>query len=54
MREDTPVIGYLHYEYVLKVDRLNKLKDVFNAVRSEYDPIEKGLLITAYKRKIGK
>jgi len=46
-----PIIGYLNQESVLRVKRLNLLKDVFNAIRSDYQPIDVGNLITVYKRK---
>lgn len=46
-----PVIGYLNRESVLRVKRLYLLKEVFNAIRSDYQSIEKGYLVTVYKRK---
>lgn len=46
-----PNIGYLHNESVWRVQRLNLLKDVFNAVRDDYEPLEKALLVTVYQRK---
>jgi hypothetical protein len=34
-----------------RVQRLNLLRGIFAAVKDDYEPVEKGLLLTAYKRK---
>lgn len=47
----TPVIGYLHQESVWRVQRLMLLKQIFDTVGVEYDLVEKGTLISVYKRK---
>lgn len=41
----------LHDESVLRVRRLNLLKEIYNSIRGDYQPIEKSSLITVYKRK---
>lgn len=46
-----PIFGVLHQESVIRVERLSKLKEVFDAVRNEYEPVERGLLLTVYKRR---
>lgn len=46
-----PVIGYLHQESVWRVQRLMLLKQIFDTVGGEYDLVEKGSLISVYKRK---
>lgn len=46
-----PSIGYLHQESIWRVQRLMLLKHIFDTVRSEYELIEKGTLISVYKRK---
>jgi hypothetical protein len=48
---NVPVLGYLHEESVWRVQRLNLLKEIFNAVRNNYEPVEEGSLITVYRRK---
>lgn len=47
----TPIIGYLHQESVWRVQRLMLLKQIFDTVETEYELIEKGTLISVYKRK---
>ena len=46
-----PKIGYLHEESVWRAQRLKLLNVVFQGVASEYQLIEKGHLISVYKRK---
>ncbi len=45
-----PELSYLHDESVWRVQRLNLLKDLFNAVHGDYRLIERGYLISVYKR----
>lgn len=40
----------LHGESFARVSVLNLLKKVYYGVKSEYEPVEKGILITVYKR----
>jgi len=49
--KNVPFLGYLHDESVWRVQRLNLLKDIFAAVRNDYRPVEKGYLITVYRKK---
>ncbi len=39
-------------ESLMRVQRLNLLKDIFAAVREDYEPVKQGLLLTVYKRKL--
>ncbi|MBA3754079.1 MAG: hypothetical protein H0X01_08090 [Nitrospira sp.] len=39
-------------ESLMRVQRLNLLKDIFAAVRDDYEPVKQGLLLTVYKRKL--
>lgn len=41
----------MHEESVWRVQRLNLLKIIFHAVRDDYQPIEKGYLVTVYQKK---
>ncbi len=41
----------MHEESVWRVQRLNLLKIIFHAVRDDYQPIEKGYLVTVYRKK---
>ncbi len=50
IHENVPVIGYLHNESVWRVHRLRLLKDIYNAIRDDYHLVEKGYLISVYKR----
>ncbi len=45
-----PVRSGGRLESVLRVQRLGELKKLFNAVREEYAPVERGSLITVYRR----
>jgi hypothetical protein len=38
----------------MRVQRLNLLKDIFTAVKEEYEPVKQGMLLTVYKRKLKK
>lgn len=44
-------IGWLHKESLWRAQRLSLLKNIFQSVEYEYEPIEKGYLITVYKKK---
>ncbi len=46
-----PLVSEREGESLLRVQRLNLLKDVFAAVKDDYEPVEKGLLLSVYKRK---
>ena len=35
----------------MRVQRLNLLKTIYSAIRDDYEPAKKGILLTAYKRK---
>ncbi|WP_447984327.1 hypothetical protein [Nitrospira sp. Nam74] len=35
----------------MRVERLNLLKMIYSAIKDEYEPVKKGILLTAYKRK---
>jgi hypothetical protein len=35
----------------MRVERLNLLKMIYFAIKDEYEPVKKGILLTAYKRK---
>ena len=45
------LIGYLSEESEWRVQRLSLLRDIFDSVKKDYEPVEQGYLITAYKRK---
>lgn len=45
-----PEIGYLHQESAWRVQRLRLLNEVFQSVASDYELVEKGYLISVYKR----
>jgi hypothetical protein len=45
-----PEIGYLHQESTWRVQRLKLLNEVFQSVASDYELIEKGSLISVYKK----
>ncbi|MFH1825474.1 MAG: hypothetical protein ABH873_09685 [Candidatus Firestonebacteria bacterium] len=47
-------IVFLYEESIWRIQRLNLLKDIFSAVKDDYEPVEQGYLITAYKRKQSK
>jgi len=36
----------------MRVERLNLLKTIYAAIKNDYEPVKKGLLLTAYKRKV--
>ena len=44
-------VNHLHELSVARVMRLELLRQVFEAVESDYELVEKGLLISVYKRK---
>jgi len=44
-------VGYVYKESEWLVQRLNLLKEVFNVVRQDYEPVEKALLVTVYRKK---
>jgi hypothetical protein len=46
-----PFIGYLYQESAWRVQRLMLLRQVFSAVGANYELVEKGALISVYKRK---
>jgi hypothetical protein len=46
-----PMLGDLHCESVMRIDRLNEMQCVFDAIKDRYEPVERGWLITVYKRK---
>ncbi len=46
-----PEIGYLHQESVWRAQRLKLLNEVFQSVASDYELVEKGYLVSVYKRK---
>lgn len=48
---DYPLIGYLHDESLWRAQRLNLMKDIFRAVQNDYELVERGDLISIYKRK---
>ena len=35
----------------MRVQRLNLLRDIFMAVKEEYEPVKQGMLLTVYKRR---
>ena len=35
----------------MRVERLNLLKTIYAAIKDDYEPVKKGILLTAYKRK---
>lgn len=35
----------------MRVERLNLLKTIYSAIKDDYEPVKKGILLTAYKRK---
>ena len=39
-------------ESLMRVQRLNLLKDIFAAVKNDYEPIKHGILLTVYRRKL--
>jgi hypothetical protein len=39
-------------ESLMRVQRLNLLKDIFRAVKKDYEPVKHGMLLTVYKRKV--
>ena len=43
-------IGYPGEESLQRVQRLHLLKDIFRAVKEDYTPVKKGVLLTVYKR----
>ena len=43
-------IGYPNEESLQRVQRLHLLKDIFRAVKGDYTPVKKGVLLTVYKR----
>lgn len=45
-----PIFGTYHDESLQRVQRLSKLKRVFDAVKADYEPLEPGGLLTVYKR----
>lgn len=47
----TPGIGYLYQESIWRVQRLKLLQRIFNEIRDEYVLVEKGVIISVYKRK---
>ena len=49
IEEGVPIIGYLHDESVWRVQRLNLLKNIFDAVRNDYRIVKRGFLISVYK-----
>ena len=48
----TPEIGYLYEESLWRAQRLNLLGDIFRAVQNDYELVERGDLISVYKRKV--
>jgi hypothetical protein len=36
----------------MRVERLDLLKTIYAAIRDDYEPVKKGVLLTAYKRKV--
>jgi len=46
-----PKIGYLNQESIWRVQRLKLLNEVFQSVANDYQLVEKGYLISVYKRK---
>jgi hypothetical protein len=38
-------------ESLMRVQRLNLLKDIFAAVKDDYQPVKRGILLTVYERK---
>ncbi len=42
---------YLFYESMWRFERLSLMKDIFNAVRKDYEPVESSYLLTVWKRK---
>ncbi len=48
---EIPEIGYLSQESIWRVQRLELLDRVFNNISSDYKIVEKGILISVYKRK---
>ncbi len=51
VRPHSPLLGSLYEETYARAGRLKVLRDVFDAIRDDYEPVEKGLLITAYRRR---
>lgn len=45
------MVGEYAAESRMRVQRLNLLKTIYSAIRGEYEPVKKGILLTAYKRK---
>jgi hypothetical protein len=44
--------GELAIESRRRVLRLNLLNQIFSSIRDEYEPIKRGILLTAYRRKV--
>jgi hypothetical protein len=45
------MIGGYASESRMRVQRLNLLKTIYSAIQDDYEPVKKGILLTAYKRK---
>lgn len=45
------MVGEYASESRMRVQRLNLLKTIYSAIRDDYEPVKKGILLTAYKRK---
>ncbi len=45
------MIGDHASESRMRVQRLNLLKTIYSAIRDDYEPVKKGILLTAYKKK---
>lgn len=46
--------SYLFYESIWRYQRLLLMKDIFNAVRKDYEPIESSYLLTVWKKRSSK
>ncbi|NLU49341.1 MAG: hypothetical protein GXX09_02865 [Syntrophomonadaceae bacterium] len=46
-------VGFLHDESVARVQRLKELQHIYQQVKDDYQPLEKGYLLTVYHRKQG-
>lgn len=51
IRKETPVIGYLYEESIWRAERLTQMQKIFEKVQADYEPVERGELITVYRRK---
>lgn len=49
--EKWSLLGYLHDESLWRYQRLSMLKKIFDAIKNQYVPVERALLITVYERK---